>query len=62
MALITELIPGDNICMHSAQIRSRYERNRKAETDTSGLDEWNMRHTALLHETVQFIGSVSYYV
>ena len=49
---IAKLMSGDSSCIYSAWFRSWHERYRRAESDGSGLAEWNMRHTTMVHETV----------
>ena len=59
---IAKLMSGDNSCMYSAWFRSWHERYRKAETDGTGLAEWNMRHTTMMHETVALLEKDGYEV
>ena len=59
---IAKLMSGDNSCIYSAWFRSWHERYRKAETDGTGLADWNMRHTTMMHETVALLEKDGYEV
>ena len=57
---IAKLMSGDNSCIYSAWFRAWHEGYRKAESDSTGLAEWNMRHTTMMHETVALLGKAGY--
>ena len=59
---IAKLMAGDNSCIYSAWFRAWHEGYRKVETDSTGLAEWNMRHTTMMHETVALLGKAGYEV
>ena len=57
---IAKLMAGDNSCIYSAWFRAWHEGYRKAESDSTGLAEWNMRHTTMMDETVALLGKAGY--
>ena len=57
-----KLMSGDSSCLYSAWFRAWHEKYQRAETDTTGLAEWNMRHTTMMRETVALLEKAKYEV